>query len=403
MNDAFRTEGYHMEEYLLSMGLDERLGDTWYGTRIRAMITPCSNRHLNAIDLGRDRTLNLAHRRPARYTDCVTQADYYLSSEWDEDDNAGEMSPEFNTESYPAFAHIGLRKTPKKNLNQVTYPDRYIVLPAATSDHIPRGPSLVTVRSRFYIGASPKYRKKTEMVMMMMMMMMIVVVMVMMLKEGKCNYDGETSPRSSVESYSAILFHLVEGILGKTQPDNQNSSLQHVSGNASFPSYGLHNIEIHRNVFLSAISMYGRMKTHVQLFHLITRTLNTAQYRRIFMEFVGQLDSIELRQDEMLTRFNDFNNIIFSDEAHFHPDGYVNKHNCRYWSTENPQEKHQRPLHSPKVTVWATLSSQGIIGLFFFEDGRGRTRTVNADRYSRMIESFLGPTLQNFVGFNDET
>ncbi|KAJ4429832.1 hypothetical protein ANN_22036 [Periplaneta americana] len=26
MNDAFRTEGYHIEEYLLSMGLDERLG-----------------------------------------------------------------------------------------------------------------------------------------------------------------------------------------------------------------------------------------------------------------------------------------------------------------------------------------------------------------------------------------
>ncbi|KAJ4428923.1 hypothetical protein ANN_25919 [Periplaneta americana] len=29
--------------------------------------------------------------------------------------------------------------------------------------------------------------------------------------------------------------------------DNRNSSLQHVSGNALFPSYGLHNIEIHRN------------------------------------------------------------------------------------------------------------------------------------------------------------
>ncbi|KAJ4440111.1 hypothetical protein ANN_08248 [Periplaneta americana] len=27
MNDTFRTEGYHIEEYLLPMGLDERLGD----------------------------------------------------------------------------------------------------------------------------------------------------------------------------------------------------------------------------------------------------------------------------------------------------------------------------------------------------------------------------------------
>ncbi|KAJ4438108.1 hypothetical protein ANN_14047 [Periplaneta americana] len=34
------------------------------------------------------------------------------------------MSPGSSTESYPAFAHIGLRKNPGKNLNQVTCPDR---------------------------------------------------------------------------------------------------------------------------------------------------------------------------------------------------------------------------------------------------------------------------------------
>ncbi|KAJ4435919.1 hypothetical protein ANN_18541 [Periplaneta americana] len=39
-------------------------------------------------------------------------------------DNAGEMSPGSSTESYPAFAHIGLRENPGKNLNQVTCPDR---------------------------------------------------------------------------------------------------------------------------------------------------------------------------------------------------------------------------------------------------------------------------------------
>ncbi|KAJ4448903.1 hypothetical protein ANN_00295 [Periplaneta americana] len=34
------------------------------------------------------------------------------------------MSPGASTESYPAFAHIGLRENPGKNLNQVTCPDR---------------------------------------------------------------------------------------------------------------------------------------------------------------------------------------------------------------------------------------------------------------------------------------
>ncbi|KAJ4427743.1 hypothetical protein ANN_25396 [Periplaneta americana] len=34
------------------------------------------------------------------------------------------MSPGSSTESYPAFAHIGLRENPGKNLNQMTCPDR---------------------------------------------------------------------------------------------------------------------------------------------------------------------------------------------------------------------------------------------------------------------------------------
>ncbi|KAJ4428549.1 hypothetical protein ANN_24593 [Periplaneta americana] len=39
-------------------------------------------------------------------------------------DNADEMSLGSSTESYPAFARIGLRENPGKNLNQVTCPDR---------------------------------------------------------------------------------------------------------------------------------------------------------------------------------------------------------------------------------------------------------------------------------------
>ncbi|XP_046668647.1 uncharacterized protein LOC124359719 [Homalodisca vitripennis] len=60
--------------------------------------------------------------------------------------------------------------------------------------------------------------------------------------------------------------------------------------------------------------------------------------------------------NKMLRSFRNFNKIIFSDEAHFHVDGYVNKQNCRYWSAENPREKHQRCLHAPKVTVWAGMT-----------------------------------------------
>jgi hypothetical protein len=31
---------------------------------------------------------------------------------------------------------------------------------------------------------------------------------------------------------------------------------------------------------------------------------------------------------------------VWSDEAQFKLNGTVNRHNCVYWSSENPQEKH---------------------------------------------------------------
>jgi len=48
---------------------------------------------------------------------------------------------------------------------------------------------------------------------------------------------------------------------------------------------------------------------------------------------------------------NDNAIVMMSDEAHFHLNGVVNKHNYRYWALENLRNLHERPLHSPKVTV----------------------------------------------------
>ena len=107
--------------------------------------------------------------------------------------------------------------------------------------------------------------------------------------------------------------------------------------------------------------------------------------------------------NEMLQRFNNFNNILFSDEANFHLNGHVNKQNCRYWALENPRRKHERPLHSPKVVVWATMSAKGIIGPYFHEDQRGRAINVNSDRYCDMLRNFLVPELQEFAGFDSRT
>ena len=82
-----------------------------------------------------------------------------------------------------------------------------------------------------------------------------------------------------------------------------------------------------------------------------------------------------------------------SDEVHFYPNGTVNKQNFRYWASENPRALHQRPLYSPKVTVWCGLGKCRIFGLFFFEEGE-ETATVTSDRYIRMFENCFLPELR---------
>ncbi|GFX49951.1 hypothetical protein TNCV_3882801 [Trichonephila clavipes] len=52
--------------------------------------------------------------------------------------------------------------------------------------------------------------------------------------------------------------------------------------------------------------------------------------------------------------------ILFSEEAHFWLNGYVNKQNCRIWSEANPQVYAETPLHPEKLTVWCALWAGGI-------------------------------------------
>jgi hypothetical protein len=83
-----------------------------------------------------------------------------------------------------------------------------------------------------------------------------------------------------------------------------------------------------------------------------------------------------------------------TDEANFHLCGNVNSQNCRYWSTKNPRDIHQKPLHSEKITVWRGVTFFGVIGPYFFEDEAGRAVTVNSSRFTEMLCTFLEPELQ---------
>ena len=81
--------------------------------------------------------------------------------------------------------------------------------------------------------------------------------------------------------------------------------------------------------------------------------------------------------------------IIFSDEAQFDLDGYVNKQNCRIWGTENLHAYIEKPTHPKRVTVWYGFSSRAIFVPFFLEIEQGEAVTVNGDRYRAMLNVFL--------------
>ncbi|GFV35740.1 hypothetical protein TNCV_1261901 [Trichonephila clavipes] len=79
---------------------------------------------------------------------------------------------------------------------------------------------------------------------------------------------------------------------------------------------------------------------------------NDHQARRRFVEWA---------QNEIAVVPDFHKRILFSDEAHFWLNGYVNKQNCRVWSEANPQVYVETPLHPEKLTVWCALWAGGIL------------------------------------------
>ncbi|GFU05940.1 hypothetical protein TNCV_3394991 [Trichonephila clavipes] len=79
---------------------------------------------------------------------------------------------------------------------------------------------------------------------------------------------------------------------------------------------------------------------------------NDHQARRRFVEWA---------QNEIAVVPDFHKRILFSDEAHFWLNGYVNKQNCRIWSEANPQVYVETPLHPEKLIVWCALWAGGIL------------------------------------------
>ncbi|GFS55888.1 putative transposable element [Trichonephila clavipes] len=116
-----------------------------------------------------------------------------------------------------------------------------------------------------------------------------------------------------------------------------------------------------------------------------------SRYFTIYPFVPCHLSFVEWAQNEIAVVPDLHKRILYSDEAHFWLNGYVNKKNCRIWSEANPQVSVETPLHPEKLTVWCALWAGGIL----LQNDEGHNVTVNGDRYIAMITNFFIPELNN--------
>lgn len=83
-----------------------------------------------------------------------------------------------------------------------------------------------------------------------------------------------------------------------------------------------------------------------------------------------------------------FKYVLFSDESTFHKNGYVNRHNCHYYATDNPHIiRATQSQFRWTLNVWAGILGDRIIGPVFF----------NGHLTGRSYVEFLQTELVNFL------
>ena len=75
----------------------------------------------------------------------------------------------------------------------------------------------------------------------------------------------------------------------------------------------------------------------------------------------------------------------------FYVNGCVNRHNCRIWGTQQPNEIHEYVRGSPKVNVWCGLLYDRVIGPFFLSES-----TITGVVYLDLFEQYVFPQIGTF-------
>lgn len=138
--------------------------------------------------------------------------------------------------------------------------------------------------------------------------------------------------------------------------------------------------------------------SHVSVFKLLKERKLKAYIPRLVHalnddDWDRRLEFSELFLDMVEADATILDRVWWSDEACFKLNGQINRHNCVYWDSENPRVTVEKSVNSPGITVWAAISSLGIIGPYFFED------TVTGEAYRHMLQTFFWPRVQQHDQF----
>lgn len=128
---------------------------------------------------------------------------------------------------------------------------------------------------------------------------------------------------------------------------------------------------------------------------LARRTLGMYPYRPLLVHALTDYDKL-VRVDacqRLLQLMNDDKLIVYSDEAIFRTDGFVNRWDCRLWDYFRPDdfvvETSQRSKHT---IVWAGMTRDDLFGPYFFP------QTVTGDSYRAILSEFFLVDLLHRVG-----
>lgn len=129
------------------------------------------------------------------------------------------------------------------------------------------------------------------------------------------------------------------------------------------------------------------------------RILETLKYHAYHITLVQELQIHHFQQRLVFCQWalhmiendqNFFNFVLFSDEATFQNDGELNRHNCHYWSNENPHW--HRTVNFQRrwsLMVWCGIVNGYLIGPYFFEEN------VNRLTYLQLIREQLPELMED--------